>query len=216
MRGIAITLALFASLASASTVLMDVSGGIKNVPNVLTSDGVVAIVSSPGTPSALPTSSEILCLQDNGILSCRGATLSTTSPSERTSLAATSLVAGAVVVDGITSGDIETGLTNTRHSRTLTALFRARLISGEEKKQTLMLGVVGPVDESVETALKSEVDSIFSAAAVGADANLEDLYDVKAVSVASQSDASQVRPEKHELFTILFVYNNYFPYLCVF
>lgn len=198
IRGISLTLALLATTASAGTVLMDASGDLfKQMPNVSTSGGVVAVVSSPGTPSLLPSSSEILSLEEGGILSCRGATLSATSASERTSLAATSLVAGAVIVDGITEGDVETGLTHTRHSRTLTALFRARLASGEEgqteTKQTLMLGVVGFVDETMESTLLTEVNSIFEAAAVGTEASLDDMYTIQVVSLQTQSDASQVR-----------------------
>mmetsp|Transcript_11732 Transcript_11732/g.15464 ORF Transcript_11732/g.15464 Transcript_11732/m.15464 type:complete len:502 (-) Transcript_11732:69-1574(-) len=194
MRGIAMTLALLAttaSFSSANTVLMDASG-VKQIPGVSTSNGLVAVISSPGTPSLLTSSSEILAVDDAGILSCRGATLSTTSPAERTSLASTSLVAGAVIVDGITDGDIETGLSYTRHARTLTALFRARIVSGEETKQTLMLGVLGAVDESIESNLNAEVASIFEAAAVGTEISIEDAYDVQVVSVESDADARQV------------------------
>jgi hypothetical protein len=50
-------------------------------------------------------------------------------------LATTSLVANALVVEGITAGDLERGLRHSRHARTLTALFRARLSVKEASPQ---------------------------------------------------------------------------------
>ena len=153
----ALLLLLSADLVSA-TVLMDSSGALhRQIPTVSTASGVGAIISSPGTPSLLGTSDEILSLMpgDTPCLSCRGATLTFASAPERMSLTTTSLVAGAVIVDGITEGDVEIGLQNTRHARTLTALLRTRLALDSGSRQTLILGVLGPVDEETEASIRS-------------------------------------------------------------
>ena len=178
---------------------MDSSGALhRQIPAVSTSDGVVAIISSPGTPSLLGTSPEILSLMpgDKACLSCRGATLNAASPSERLSLTTTSLVAGAVIVDGITEGDVETGLQNTRHARTLTALVRARLALDSNSKQTLILGVLGEVDDGTEASIQSELKDIFDATAVeltGKPPKFTDMYDVVVLSLQTEADAHEVR-----------------------
>ena len=178
---------------------MDSSGVLhRQIPAVSTSDGVVAIISSPGTPSLLGTSTEILSLMpgDKACLSCRGATLNAASPSERLSLTTTSLVAGAVIVDGVTEGDVETGLQNTRHARTLTALVRARLALDSNSKQTLILGVLGDVDEATEASIQSELKDIFDATAVeltGKPPQFTDMYDVVVLSLQTEADAREVR-----------------------
>lgn len=194
----ALLLAINASPVTSNTVLMDASGGMaRQIPTISTSSGVVAVVSSPGTPSLLTTSSDILSLEqeDSPILSCRGATLGGTSASERASLAATSLVAGSIMVDGVTEGDIETGLRYTRHARTLTALFRARLAHTSEGTQSVVLCVAGPVDDDTQSTLQKEVKGIFDAAAVETEvssSSFSDLYDIQVVSVQSQDDARAV------------------------
>jgi hypothetical protein len=193
-------LSLVASV-SAGTVLMDGSGGLRvqNIPFIPTSEGVVVVVSSPGTPSALfsEPSDDILSLQseDPPSLYCRGATLSGTSDRERTSLATCSLVAGAIVVDGITVGDVEAGLRNSRHARTLTALFRARVklddISG---KQTLILCLAGDDDAIDTAALATEVKGLYKAASVekkGA-GSFNEMYDLQVYGVTSAADADKV------------------------
>ena len=190
---------LSVGLASATT-LMDASGVLhRQIPTVSTSNGVVAIISSPGTPSLLGTSNEILSLMpgsDTACLSCRGATLHAASPSERLSLTTTSLVAGAVIVDGITEGDIEVGLKNTRHARTLTALFRARLALDSESQQTLILGVLSQVDDATQASIRSEMNDIFDATAAessGRTPSCNDMYDIVVLSLQNQDDAQQVR-----------------------
>lgn len=185
--------------------LMDASGSLnRQIPDISTSNGIVAVVSSPDTPSFLgedATSEEELLVwnDDSQCLNCRGATLSATSAPERTSLGTTSLIANAVVIDGITEGDVEMDLRSSRHARTLTALMRARLAASkdeslENNKQTLILGVLGPVDEAVESVLTDEVTSLFEAAAAEAseDVDFDDLYDIVVVSVQSQADGSEV------------------------
>jgi len=192
----ALLLLLSADLVSA-TVLMDSSGALhRQIPIVSTASGVVAIISSPGTPSLLGTSDEILSLMpgDTPCLSCRGATLTVASAPERMSLTTTSLVAGAVIVDGITEGDVEIGLQNTRHARTLTALLRTRLALDSGSRQTLILGVLGPVDEETEASIRSEIREIFDATAAESNErtpSFADMYEVIVLSLQSEGDAQE-------------------------
>lgn len=195
LRGFAFITSL--AVAAANSVLMDASGSLnRQIPDVSTSDGIVAVVSSPDTPSFLgDASTEFLSWDDSSNrLICRGATFSAASAPERTSLGTTSLVADAIVLDGITEGDVERDLRMSRHARTLTALMRARLALDSASKQTLVLGVLGPVDEAVESVLADEVQSLFEAIAAEAseDVEFEDMYEVVVVPVQSQADASQV------------------------
>ena len=188
---------------TAGVPLVDTTGKLKlaSIPSSAAANGIVVYISSPGTPSYFPEDSSdstcFLSLNSDGSLSCKGATLSAASTGERTSLSLSSLVADAVVVDGITEGDVEMGLQNSRHSRTLTALFRARLAQqqGEtaSSKQTLLLAVLG--DDVDKGTVQSEVSEIFEAATEevdGATPALSDLYDIEVVAVKSSSDAKGV------------------------
>lgn len=186
------------AVAAANTVLMDASGSLnRQIPDVSTSGGVVAVVSSPDTPSFLGESStELLAWDDtSNRLTCRGATFaSAASAPERTSLGTTSLAANAIILDGITEGDVEMDLRMSRHARTLTALMRARLAMDSPPKQTIILGVLGPVDEAVESVLTDEVQSLFEATAAEAnkEAEFEEMYEVVVIPIQSQADASNV------------------------
>lgn len=201
------------AVASAGTVLMDASGGLRvqNVPSI-SNDGLVVVVSSPGTPSALfPTASEeILSLESENppSLYCRGATLSGTSDKERASLAVCSLVAGTIVIDGITVGDVEAGLRNSRHARTLTALFRARVKLTDDESdsdgsdsadsttsiQQTLLVVLADAESIDEAELASDIKSLYKAASVekkGA-GSFSDMYNLKIVSATSADQVSIV------------------------
>ena len=186
------------AVAAANTVLMDASGSLnRQIPDVSTSGGVVAVISSPDTPSFLGESStELLAWDDtSNQLTCRGATFaSAASAPERTSLGTTSLAANAIILDGITEGDVEMDLRMSRHARTLTALMRARLAMDSPPKQTIILGVLGPVDEAVESVLTDEVQSLFEATAAEAnkEAEFEEMYEVVVIPMQSQADASKV------------------------
>jgi hypothetical protein len=177
---------------------MDSSGGLRlKIPSLSTGQGVVAVISSPGTSSLLTSSDEVLSLEseDPPCLTCRGATLSGTSAAERCALATSSLVSGAILVDGITEGDVEAGWRNSRHARTLTALFRARVaLESSTIKQTLILCVKGEVDSAAESALKTEVRALFDATAAETEgsASFKDLYDVSVVSVTTEEEAKEV------------------------
>jgi hypothetical protein len=186
------------AVAAANSVLMDASGSLnRQIPDVSTSGGVVAVVSSPDTPSFLGESStELLAWDDtSNRLTCRGATFaSAASAPERTSLGTTSLAANAIILDGITEGDVEMDLRMSRHARTLTALMRARLAMDSPPKQTIILGVLGPVDEAVESVLTDEVQSLFEATAAEAnkEAEFEEMYEVVVIPIQSEADASNV------------------------
>jgi hypothetical protein len=186
------------AVAAANSVLMDASGSLnRQIPDVSTSGGVVAVISSPDTPSFLGESStELLAWDDtSNRLTCRGATFaSAASAPERTSLGTTSLAANAIILDGITEGDVEMDLRMSRHARTLTALMRARLAMDSPPKQTIILGILGPVDEAVESVLTDEVQSLFEATAAEAnkEAEFEEMYEVVVIPIQSQADASNV------------------------
>ena len=92
-------------------------------------------------------------------------TLKSSDP-ECVSLAMCSLTAAAIVLDGITEGDVEAGFRNSRHAITLSAIFRARVILGDDAepaKQTLILCLEG--QDISEKDMKKEVTSLYSAAA---------------------------------------------------
>lgn len=193
--------------ASSQYTLMDASGGLrlKKIASsgVSTSEGVVSVISSPGTDSFLVSGGDddVLAFDGDGLV-CRGATLSGTSASERSALAITSVVSNAIVVDGITEGDVHAAGfgKNTRHARTLTALFRARLAfleasSDAPSQQALILCVKSSSKESFDAVLVQEVKDLFEATAAEAKeskASFDDLYDVKVVSVTSKEEASEV------------------------
>ena len=180
--------------AFAGQVLFDGTNNLKtsSIPASLMADDLVAVISSPQTPStsSLPQPDSFLSLESN-CLACRGPTLalSPVDP-EWKSISLCSLTAAAVVLDGITEGDLEAGLKNSRHGITLTALFRARAnLEGTACKQVLILYVDGEVSASSEKEVKGEVLSLFSAAtAENKDfVPFDKAYDLRVVSSQSQA-----------------------------
>mmetsp|Transcript_2380 Transcript_2380/g.5471 ORF Transcript_2380/g.5471 Transcript_2380/m.5471 type:complete len:506 (-) Transcript_2380:637-2154(-) len=189
-------LAILASCSARST-LMDASGSLRlKISDAKTSQGVVSIVFSPDTKSFLTDSNDILSLESTEppCLICRGATLSGTSVHEGSALSTSSVVSDAILMDGITHGDVEAGWSNSRHARTVTALFRARLSLAPISKQLLILCVHGQIGESESLHLEGEAKSLFDATAaeVKSDAAFSDMYDISIVSVDSKSDADDV------------------------
>lgn len=201
------------AITSTQHMLMDASGGLRlnNIApsDISTADGIVSVITSPGTESVLvssitendgPSILEISSSSDDDthLLICRGATLRGTSAAERSALAITSLVSDAIVVDGITEGDVQAAGfgKNTRHARTLTALFRARLTFLESsevaKRQALILCVKSKSDDSFDTVLEQEVRTLFEATAAEAkesDASFDDLYEIKVMFVTTSEEA---------------------------
>ena len=197
-------------LSEASTPLIDSTGStINRIPTDRSvSSGVIGIISSPGTPSPSGLNDEtssgsnddpylsIRDSDDDCILSCRGATLNAASSGERLSLGTASLVSGAIILDGISLGDVERGLRHSRHARTLTALFRAKIRFPSER-QLLLLGMVEDVAEKepLEKFIATEVRAIFDAVAVESVENVSfnDMYDLRVVALQTPEDAVSVR-----------------------
>ena len=184
---------------SGGSPLLDSSGNLRlRIPDIAASNGVVAVIASPGTTSLLSSSEEVLSLEDassNPYLSCRGATLSSNTSSERNSLATTSLVADAILVDGVTLGDVEAGWKSSRHARTLALLFRARVSSESPSKQTMIICVKGEVDGTLEKSIKSAVGELFDATVEEISKgglSVGDLYDIQVVSITSADEAQEV------------------------
>jgi len=182
---------------SASTPLIDNTGALKlgKLPEPSSDSGTYALISSPGTSSPLleeevsaPLSTSADCLI------CRGATLSGTSEAERLSLGTSSLLAGAIIIDGVTIGDLQAGLADSRHGRTLTALFRARmqLMEGPPSKQTLIVAVHGGEDSFDKDAIVKDVHLLFEAVAAEKEGtpSFEDVYEI---FVISAEDKTKVR-----------------------
>jgi len=177
---------------------------IQSIPTDAKADNLVAIISSPGTLSSVIDTSTAgdddasLALDDaNGYLYARGPTLNTVPNSpELISVATCSMVASAIVLDGISEGDVEDGgLPNSRHAVTLTMLFRARMLHqlsqpqedlGALSKQGLILCVplgADHDDQNLEQDIRAQVKLLFAAVAAenkdSSSMGFEDLYDLE-------------------------------------
>lgn len=192
-------LALGSISVSAAVPVIDTAGALKvgGIPQPSSESGVYVVVTSPGTPSSLLSEDATapICSVD-GCLVCRGATLSGTSEAERVSLGTCSLVAGAIVVDGVTVGDLQAGLADSRHGRTLTALFRARiqLLEGNASKQALILAVQGGEESLDSDSIVNDVKTLFQAVAVEKDGSpsFEDTYDIYVTSGEDKDKVGQI------------------------
>lgn len=176
---------LVAQPIRAASPVIENSGSLKlgGLPSGESSSGLFALIASPDTPSPLIAEESTVPLSaSEGYLVCRGATLAGTSDAERVAMGTCALVAGAVVVDGITMGDLQAGLADSRHGRTLTALFRARMMLTEDPvpKQTLILVVHGSDDAVDKDTIVSDTKSLFDAVAAeqSHSTSFEDRYDV--------------------------------------
>lgn len=186
-------------IASAGVVpLIDNSGNLRLGSLAEPTDperGTYVLVASPGTPSPLVSTGNDdvddagvpLSSASSDCLLCRGATLSGTSEADRLSLGTCSLVASAVIVDGVTVGDLQAGLADSRHGRTLTALFRARsqllaagAASSSSSKQTLIVVVHGEENAFDKEAITTEIQTVFQAvdAEKNDGASFEDMYEI--------------------------------------
>lgn len=185
--------------AVAYTPVIDNAGALKlsNLPEISAESGTFVVVASPGTPSSLldAQDADVPLASSADYLICRGATLLGTSEADRVSLGTCSLVAGAIVLDGVTDGDLQAGLADSRHGRTLTALFRARLQFAEEgpqSKQTLIFAVQGEEDSIDNDAVVKDVHTLFQAVSAEREESLtfEDCYDI---FITSADDKNKVR-----------------------
>jgi hypothetical protein len=152
----------------------------------LKSNEVVTILStSPSYCIAEPP--ECLALDDKLLICKCSAGLS--SKVERKAIATCSLVSNVWVLDAVTQGDAEAGLSC--HASLLTTMFRtARDV---EKKRTILIGVVGTVNEE---ALVKNIMQIYKSIAIEVQntPSFEQAYDLQIVSVESPLDVEQVRP----------------------
>jgi len=197
-------------VAVSPIVVMDASGSLKlqNIPSSIKSDQLIAMIVSPDTPSAASLSkstddsNSILNLDPSACrLTCRGPTLSVkSSDPECVSVALCSLTAVALVLDGITTGDVEAGFKNSRHAVTLTALFRTKATlagdAAEESdnitdKQALVLYVEGDVSEKLEKQIRRDVLTLYDAAAAESKdvPSFDKAYELQIVSTESQSES---------------------------
>jgi hypothetical protein len=210
MRSIALLSLLCLQPSFARIPLLNTAaGGLQNVGSLPAQvEGIVTVISSPGTPSALTRdeadadTASVLSAESNPsgiVLYCRGSTLSGTSQDDRTSLALCSVVSGSLLVDGVTVGDVQAGLQNSRHARTLTALFRSKikLMEGDGNRQTLIIGLVDSNesdDEKLTESIVKDVKALYKASAVEKKgvSSFEEAYDLQILSVASAGQANSV------------------------
>jgi len=183
-------------LTSAATTLIDSTGALTRAPISESSlgNGIVAVLSSPGTPSFFTAGEDGVTIDSyNGVsvLSSPGATLSGTSPlSKGNGASAAAAVSGSIIISGITESDLENGLDDTRHGQTLTGIFKQKIKAGGDQV-TLIVAV--PVDVDGKKVV-SDVKHIFDAAnaEVGSDAQFDDLYAVSVEIVENEADAQRV------------------------
>jgi hypothetical protein len=202
--------AVSASSGNGSPILMDTLGGLRlKIPTIPTKEGVVAVITSPSSMNSLLTAyndnDNVLALENNRMI-CRGATLQTMTTAQKNALALTSLVANTIVAEGITVGDIKAaGWMNTRHARTLTALFRARLaLDATSYQQTLVLCVKSVELDTFEKILLSEVKELFEAMLVEAkaSASFSEMYTVVVRSLTGEAEAQEVRLSIHAVYLL--------------
>ena len=158
---------------------------------------MVALLSSPGTPSLFPSSNTVTI--DNNIISAPGASLEK-SPgllARGIGAATAGSIAGAVVMTGVTLADVEVGLDGTRHGRTLAELFASALRMGKQKggAKTLIIAVQssagGSLDnEEIQECLEEIFDSV--AAGIGVDADLDEYFKVQSTLVSTVEDMTKV------------------------
>lgn len=182
--------------SSASSTLIDPSGALTrtSIPQSTIGNGIVAVLTSPGTPSYFTDGdNEVTITSHDGvsIISSPGATLSGTSPlSKGNGAAAASAVSGSIIISGITESDLENGLDDTRHGQTFTGIFKQKIQDGGDKVVLIVTVPTGADEESV----LSNVDLIFNTASaeMGSDAKLDELYDVSVEVVNDEADAERV------------------------
>lgn len=196
---------LYTGVASAFRPIMDKSGKLQAIPGEVDS-GIVSVVTSPGMPAVVlqresGAMTAPLGVMDNGsTLVCQGASLGTVSASDEitsTCLSLCGAVSDCMVLEGITVGDVDGGILNSRHARTLAALFRVRL-AFKDRRQTLIL-VLSNSDETAFSCdterLDQDLEVLFRAASLEQnekDAELAKYFDVRVVVKPSGAEVSQI------------------------
>jgi hypothetical protein len=215
------------SLTFASTPLLDLTGSnslLQRLSKETSCSSIITIITSPNTPSPClneDTSESStfencsLILRSDGQqktkirqLSCRGATRDAASRGDRLAWGISSLVSQELLLEGITTGDVQ-DFRQSRHARTLTALFRTALQLGltshdsnhknkNSKRQGLWLGILTDEDvDSMKDHLMNEVYAIFDAVAVETGISpvpkFQNHYDLQIVALETSEDAKSVR-----------------------
>ena len=205
LRGLLLLLAVSYASSSATT-LVDSSGLLTKAPLLSSvSGGIVALLSSPGTPSNLfPSTSATTTTVtiENNVISAPGASLEESSGllARGIGAAAAGSVAGAVILTGVTLADVEVGLDGTRHGRTMAELFTSVLRMGKRKEEgggpaTLFIAVQSTSATSlnadeIENGVKEIFDGV--ASAIGVDDELSDYFKVQSMLVSNSDDVAKV------------------------
>lgn len=197
------------STHAATTTLVDSTGSLNKAstlpPTTFKEDGssgVVALLTSPGTTGSFfpPVTTVIV---DGSILKAPGASLEeSTGLARGIGAAAAGTLADAVVLGGVTMGDVEGGLAGTRHGRTLAELFSSVLQSKKSgTASTLIVAVEEASGASSSSSLdadsiKENIEEIFDGvAALVLPKNEEELsgyFNVEVALVKSSEDVTKV------------------------
>eukprot|EP00591_Stephanopyxis_turris_P000296 CAMPEP_0195521384 /NCGR_PEP_ID=MMETSP0794_2-20130614/18581_1 /TAXON_ID=515487 /ORGANISM="Stephanopyxis turris, Strain CCMP 815" /LENGTH=539 /DNA_ID=CAMNT_0040650925 /DNA_START=79 /DNA_END=1698 /DNA_ORIENTATION=- len=206
----ALLLLLLRNSEASSTTLIDASGTLQKPALNSISNGIVTVINPTSSFSSLlgdDQKGEVVAhLQDNGVtlISTPGAN----SMQQSTKLlngwgcAAASSPAGVIVLDGLETTDLELGWRDSRIGRSLECIFGAAVdqMNGGEKR-VILVGVNAGVD--VSESLKSQQEFLRGAEmiwgevmATGGDEGegvaLEDVFEVRLVSIQSASDVQEV------------------------
>ncbi|KAL7519465.1 hypothetical protein ACHAWX_004221 [Stephanocyclus meneghinianus] len=191
---------LLANSHASQTTLIDSAGHLQKAIPVLppTKRGIVALLTGPSASSLFPETDRVTLSDDSDdgivLLTSPGASLESTSLLERgVAAAASGVVASSVVLTGVTAGDVEAGLSTTRHGRTLGELFAAAVRSGGGGgARKLIVAVEG--GEAEDKKVKEDVGEIFGSVAVAAcvEKTLGEFFDVEVMIVRSPEDAAAV------------------------
>jgi hypothetical protein len=182
---------LSSSSHAATTTLVDSTGSLNKASSLPPttfkeedgSSGVVALLTSPGTIGSLFPPVTTVSV-DGSILTAPGASLEeSTGLARGIGAAAAGTLADAIVLGGVTMGDIETGLAGTRHGRTLAELFSSVLKS---KKSGTASTLIVAVEEASGDASSSSSSSSLDADSIKE--NIEEIFDGVAALVLGVND----------------------------
>jgi len=182
---------LSSSSHAATTTLVDSTGSLNKASSLppttfkeedgSSSSGVVALLTSPGTTGSLFPPVTTVSV-DGSILTAPGASLEeSTGLARGIGAAAAGTLADAIVLGGVTMGDIETGLAGTRHGRTLAELFSSVLKSKKSgTASTLIVAVEEASGDASSSSSSLDTDSIKE--------NIEEIFDGVAALVLGVND----------------------------
>jgi hypothetical protein len=193
-KGAALALLLLSILSSsttchaAATTLVDSTGSLNkasSLPPTTLKSGIVALLTSPGTTgSFFPSVSTVVVDNNDSIIKAPGASLEeSTGLARGIGAAAAGTLADAIVLGGVTMGDLETGLAGTRHGRTLAELFSSVLATKKSGSgvTTLIVAVeAASGDDTASSSSSFDADSIKE--------NIEEIFDGVAALVLGIND----------------------------